>query len=193
MTNLKLNLENSVSLKKACAENEVFLKEFENLCQVVAAAYEKGGRLYVCGNGGSAADAQHIVAEFVSKLCRDRAPMAAEALTVDTSILTAIGNDYGFDKLFERQVLGKMTPKDVLLGITTSGNSENICRAITAANAIGASSVAFSGRSGGLIKELCPNTVVVPSENTAAIQEIHIVLGHTLCEYVEQKIIFDKE
>lgn len=193
MNNLKANLLNSVELKKQCADDSGFLADFEHLCSVVAEAYLTGGRLYVCGNGGSAADAQHIVAEFVSKLCKDRKPLPAEALTVDTSILTAIGNDYGFDKVFERQVFGKMTSKDVLLGITTSGNSKNVCLAIEAAKSIGAAAVAFSGRDGGDISKICANTVTVPSNNTAGIQEVHIVLGHSLCEYVEQKIVFDQE
>ena len=129
-TVLTARLRASIEAKQAFCSDEKALAIFGSIVQIVVAAYRSGGRLYIAGNGGSAADAQHLAAEFVSKLARPRAPLPAEALTVDTSILTAIGNDYGFSNVFARQIEGKMTPRDVFLGITTSGNSENILAAL---------------------------------------------------------------
>ena len=121
----------------------------------------------------------------MSKLAKDRAPLPAEALTVDTSILTAIGNDYGYDQVFSRQVNAKMTKCDVFLGITTSGNSMNIVKALEACRAKGITSIVFTGHDGGAARELSDYCVIAPGERTATIQEIHIVLAHSLCEYVE--------
>ena len=152
---------------------------------LVVARYQAGGRLYIAGNGGSAADAQHLAAEFVSKLARDRAPLAAEALTTDSSILTAIGNDYGFDQVFARQLAGKATPKDLFLGITTSGNSAKIVAALTTCRDLGIPGLVFSGRGGGVVAAWADHCVVAPGTATSTIQELHIVLAHTLCESVE--------
>lgn len=127
---LKKNLIASIEAKQRFLLQEDQLAVFDKAVQKVVDRYRRGGRLYIAGNGGSAADVQHLAAEFVSKLARDRAPLAAEALTVDTSILTAIGNDYGYDQMFSRQVAGKMTEKDIFLGITTSGQSPNILNAL---------------------------------------------------------------
>jgi len=126
------NIRTSIEAKQAMLADTEMLGQFSKAAELVINAYRKGGRLYVAGNGGSAADAQHLAAEFVSKLARDRDPLPAEALTVDSSLLTAIGNDYGFDMVFARQVYGKVTERDVFLGITTSGNSENIIKALQA-------------------------------------------------------------
>jgi D-sedoheptulose 7-phosphate isomerase len=144
-----------------------------------------GGRLYIAGNGGSAADAQHLAAEFVSKLSRDRAPLPAEALTVDSSILTAIGNDYGYDFVFSRQLAGKATSKDVFLGITTSGQSANILKALEECRLLKIPSIVFCGRDGGAAKELADYCILAPGIATSTIQELHILLAHTLCECVE--------
>src|SRR5713226_327260 len=140
---LEKNLQTSIAAKQAFLDDNTQLGIFEEAVKTVVTAYQKGGRIYIAGNGGSAADAQHLAAEFVSKLARDRAPLAAEALTVDTSILTAIGNDYGFENVFSRQVEGKMTPKDVFLGITTSGNSQNILAALRSCRKIGIPTIIF--------------------------------------------------
>ena len=140
--NLQASIDAKQRLLKSPAETDTFVQA----ATLVADRYRQGGRLYVAGNGGSAADAQHLVAEFVSKLSRDRAPLPAEALTVDTSILTAIGNDYGYEKIFSRQIEGKMTPKDVFLGITTSGQSQNILEALHKCQELSIPSIVFSGR-----------------------------------------------
>lgn len=185
---LKKNMTASIEAKQRFLLLDDQLAVFERAVNEVVDRYRIGGRLYIAGNGGSAADAQHLAAEFVSKLARDRAPLAAEALTVDSSILTAIGNDYGYDQVFSRQIAGKMTPKDVFLGITTSGQSPNILNALNTCRAMGIPTIVFTGRDGGLAKQKCDYCVVVPGEMTSTIQEIHIVLAHTLCEAVEQAI-----
>lgn len=169
-------------------QNTEQLKVFHEAVAMLVSAYRKGGRVYIAGNGGSAADSQHIAAEFVSRLARDRAPLAAEAMTVDSSILTAIGNDYGYDEIFARQIAGKMRPEDVFLGITTSGNSPNIIRALEQCKAMGVQSIIFTGKDGGKVKALTDYCIIASGKETATIQELHIVLGHTLCGCVEAEL-----
>jgi D-sedoheptulose 7-phosphate isomerase len=182
---LKKNIEASIKAKQQLLADSDSLLLFSRAVAVVVDRYQKGGRIYIAGNGGSAADAQHLAAEFVSKFARDRAPLPAEALTVDSSILTAIGNDYGFDKVFSRQIAGKVTPKDVFLGITSSGNSSNILNALKQCSELGVPSIVFSGKDGGLAKEMADYCIVAPGTSTGTIQELHIILAHTLCECVE--------
>lgn len=182
---LKKNLKASIQAKKVLLEDERMQKIFFNAVDTVIHRYKQGGRLYIAGNGGSAADSQHLAAEFVSKLARDRSPLPAEALTVDTSIITAIGNDYGYDLIFSRQLEGKATIEDMFLGITTSGKSANILRALERCRTLGIPSIIFSGHDGGLAKEMADFPIVVPGSETSTIQEVHIVLAHTLCECVE--------
>ena len=182
---LKKNLEASIQAKQQLLADVECLSLFDAAVETVVARYKHGGRIYIAGNGGSAADAQHLAAEFVSKLARDRAPLPAEALTVDSSIITAIGNDYGFDQVFSRQLAGKATDKDVFLGITTSGQSPNILKALQQCHSIGIPSIVFCGRDGGPAKALADHCIVGSGEATSTIQELHIVLAHTLCECVE--------
>lgn len=182
---LKNNLLTSIEAKRQLMANGECLSLFAKAVATVVERYKRGGRIYIAGNGGSAADAQHLAAEFVSKLARDRAPLPAEALTVDSSILTAIGNDYGFEQVFSRQLAGKLTGTDVFLGITTSGNSPNILRALEQCRTMGVPSVVFCGRDGGAAKVLADYCIVAPGAATSTIQEVHIVLAHTLCECVE--------
>lgn len=185
---LKKNLIASIEAKQRFLLQEDQLAVFDQAVREIVERYRQGGRLYIAGNGGSAADAQHLAAEFVSKLARDRPPLAAEALTVDTSILTAIGNDYGYDQVFSRQVAGKMTGKDIFLGITTSGHSPNILKALDACRQMSIPTIAFTGRDGGAVKEKADFCIVATGEMTSTIQEIHIVLAHSLCECVERAI-----
>jgi len=154
----------------------------------LSAHTRKTGRLYIAGNGGSAADAQHLAAEFVSKLARDRDPLPAEVLTVDSSILTAIGVDYGYDEIFARQVSGKMRVNDVFLGITISGKSSNILKALRRCGEMNIISIVFCGRNGGDAESLADYCVIACGKETSTIQEQHIVLAHTLCECVEMEI-----
>jgi len=185
ITRLKNNLYASIEAKHQLLVDKECLGLFSKAVETVVAQYKKGGRIYIAGNGGSAADAQHLAAEFVSKLAQDRSPLPAEALTVDSSILTAIGNDYGYDMIFARQLACKATIKDVFLGITTSGQSVNILRALQQSRLMGVPSIVFSGRDGGPSKEMADHCIIAPGIATSTIQELHIVLAHTLCECVE--------
>lgn len=182
---LKKNLELSIQAKQQLLADESCLQLFERAVMAVIDSYKQGGRIYIAGNGGSAADAQHLAAEFVSKLARERAALPAEALTVDSSILTAIGNDYGYELVFARQLAAKATAKDVFLGITTSGQSPNIVKALEQCRSTAVPSIVFCGRDGGQVKVMADHAIIVPGTATSTIQELHIVLAHTLCECVE--------
>jgi D-sedoheptulose 7-phosphate isomerase len=160
-------------------------EDVERAARLMADALRKGRTLLFCGNGGSAADAQHLAAEFMGRYMRERAPLPALSLTVDTSALTAIGNDYGFDRVFARQLSGIARPGDVLVAISTSGRSRNVVEAIAAARERGVAVVGLTGRSGGDMAGLCDVCIRVPSDATPRIQELHIVVGHVLCELVE--------
>jgi D-sedoheptulose 7-phosphate isomerase len=151
----------------------------------MAEALSKGGKILFCGNGGSAADAQHLAAEFVNRFQRDRRALAAIALTTDTSVLTSIGNDLGFDRVFSRQVEALARPGDVLVAISTSGNSPNILHAVETAHALGVATVGLSGGTGGRLATLADEAFVVPNPETPRIQEVHITLGHVWCALVE--------
>lgn len=146
---------------------------------------KNGGKILLCGNGGSAADAQHIAAEIVGRFKKERKGMPAIALTTDTSILTSVGNDYGYDYIFSRQIEALCRPEDLVIGITTSGNSANVVRAMQAAKDIGAMTVGLTGGNGGKLTEICEHNLVIPSAVTARIQEAHIFVGHCLCEILE--------
>ncbi len=185
---LTQNLEASIRAKRKMQDSSQQLEVFERAVELVVKVYKGGGRLFIAGNGGSAADAQHLAAEFVAKLARPRAPLPAEALTVDSSTLTAIGNDFGFDEVFARQVSGKVTRNDVFLAITTSGQSRNILRALQVCKEEGIPSIVFSGRDGGAVRELADYCVVAAGEQTSEIQEVHMVLYHTLCGCVEAEL-----
>jgi len=185
---LKENLLASIEAKQVLLGDAAQLALFDRAANEVVRRYRSGGRIYIAGNGGSAADAQHLAAEFVSKLARDRDPLAAEALTTDSSILTAIGNDYGYEQVFSRQIAGKATAKDVFLGVTTSGRSPNILKALEQCRVQDVLSVLFCGRDGGPAKALADYCVVAPGVATSTIQEVHIVLAHTLCECVERAV-----
>ena len=182
---LKKNLELSIQAKQRLLTDRASQQIFERAAITVIDSYKRGGRIYIAGNGGSAADAQHLAAEFVCKLGRERASLPAEALTVDSSILTAISNDFGYDLVFARQLAGKATDKDVFLGITTSGRSQNIVNALEQCRSMAVPTIVFCGGDGGLVKSLADYTIIAPGEITSVVQELHIVLAHTLCECVE--------
>jgi len=148
----------------------------------------KGGKIMLCGNGGSAADSQHIAAEFVGRFIHERKPLAAMALSTDTSALTCIGNDYGFVDIFSRQVMALGRAGDCLIAISTSGNSQNVIEAVSAAHYLGVATIGLLGRDGGKLAGLCQCAVTVPSDSTARIQEAHILIGHTLCGDVERRL-----
>lgn len=156
---------------------------------LAAATLAAGGKLMLCGNGGSAADSQHLAAEMTGRFARERRPLAAVALTTDTSALTCIGNDYGFDRVFERQLQALARPGDCLIGLSTSGQSRNVVHAFVAARALGVRTIGLLGRGGGALAALSDLAVVVPCDATAHIQEAHIFLGHVLCGLVEDLLL----
>jgi D-sedoheptulose 7-phosphate isomerase len=156
--------------------------------QTASGAVRNGHRILFCGNGGSAADAQHLAAELVGRLVRDRRALPGLALTTDSSALTCIGNDFGFDEVFARQVQGLGRAGDVLIAISTSGNSPNVVRAVEVARPMGIYTVGFLGRDGGKLAPLVDLPIVVPSDETARIQEAHIFLGHVMCALIEKEL-----
>jgi D-sedoheptulose 7-phosphate isomerase len=174
-------------VQKAMDDPE-FIKVTLNIVDRVSDALAQGRKLLLAGNGGSAADAQHIAGEFLSRLNYDRPPTAAIALTTDTSVLTAIGNDYGYDKVFERQILGLGAAGDVFIAISTSGRSPNILRAITAAKEKQLVVVGFTGNAGGEMKSCCDICLRAPSDSTPLIQQIHITAAHIICGLVEARL-----
>lgn len=185
---IKDQIEKSISVKEAILTDVALLKNIREAAEMVTEAYRKGFKTLLAGNGGSAADAQHIAGEFVSRFYFDRPGIPSIALSTDTSILTAIGNDYGFDRLFERQVQAHGQVGDVFIGITTSGNSENIYKALMACRAKGVKTIVFTGKGGGRVTDICDICIKVPSEETPRIQESHILIGHIICCIVEEKL-----
>jgi D-sedoheptulose 7-phosphate isomerase len=151
-------------------------------------AVHAGNKVLWCGNGGSAADSQHLAAELVGRFRRERPGLSSIALTTDTSVLTSIGNDYGYEKIFSRQVEAHCAPGDVLVGISTSGNSQNVCLALDAGRRMGAFTVAFTGEGGGAMAGVADAVLSIPSRDTARIQEGHILCGHMLCDWIELSV-----
>jgi D-sedoheptulose 7-phosphate isomerase len=173
---------------QAAIDDPAFTGAIRDIVEITASALGGGRKLLLAGNGGSAGDAQHIAGEFLSRLNYDRAPAAAIALTTDTSVLTAIGNDYGYDRVFERQILGLGCVGDVFIAISTSGRSPNILRAIEAARHKRLAVVGFTGRTGGEMASRCDLCLHAPSDATTLIQQIHIMAGHIICGLVEERL-----
>jgi D-sedoheptulose 7-phosphate isomerase len=182
------SLEASRDAVEAAIGDERLVEAIAAVVERVSAALGAGNKVLLAGNGGSAADAQHIAGELVGRFNYDRAPAAAIALTTDSSALTAIGNDYGFERVFERQVLALGRPGDVLIAISTSGRSPNILRAIAAARASGLVVIGFTGKGGGEMAPQCDLCLCAPSESTPLIQQLHITLGHIVCGFVEERL-----
>jgi D-sedoheptulose 7-phosphate isomerase len=184
----------SLFIKNIAEHNEVLAKLHNLEPDVVCAAHlaaqtlVRGGKILFCGNGGSAADSQHLAAELTGRFINDRRPLAAIALSTDTSALTCIGNDYSFDEVFARQVAGLGRKEDLLIAISTSGNSVNLIKATEEANKLGMGTVGLLGRDGGKLWNMCTQSIVVPSQVTARIQECHILIGHTICGLIEQEL-----
>ena len=170
------------------ARLDALAREVERAGALMAETLAAGGKLLLCGNGGSAADSQHIAAELTGRFVRDRRPLAALALTTDTSALTSVANDYSFEEVFARQVTALGRRADCLLAISTSGHSRNVVRAVEAARAAGLHVIGLLGRDGGALRALCDVPIVVPSDSTARIQEAHEFIGHTLCGLIESAL-----
>ncbi len=175
--------------REVFAVAEQYAAQSQQLLDAVVACLKAGGKVVWMGNGGSAADSQHLAAEFMVRYKAERGPLASIALTTDTSILTAHANDYHFDSVFERQVRGLVRAGDVVIGLTTSGKSPNINLALAAANEIGAFTVALTGRDGGKVKDIAQLPIIVNYDETARIQEMHMFIGHWLCEALDQVLV----
>lgn len=184
-TIIKQSIRESIAVKQAILANDTLLSAIELAAQLLSTTFQQGGKVLFCGNGGSAADAQHIAAELSGRFYTDRAPLFAEALHVNTSYLTAVANDYGFDAVYGRMVQAAGKPGDVLVALSTSGNSSNILKAVERAREIGMTVIGLTGASGGKMAEHCDLIINVPSTDTPRIQEAHILIGHILCQWVE--------
>ena len=179
------SIEASIATKQVLLANEDLLRTIGQVAQVMVKALQDGKRILWCGNGGSAADAQHLAAELSGRFYYDRPPLNSEAMHCNTSYLTAVANDYGYDLIYSRMIDGACHPGDVLVGISTSGNSKNICNAFRKAKDLGVITVALTGESGGEMRSLADYLINVPSSDTPRIQESHIMVGHIICEIVE--------
>lgn len=184
---IKIIIGASVDTKRKILENETLLKTVNDCVDVIVTAFKNGNKVLFCGNGGSASDAQHLAAEFSGRFYKDREALPAEALHCNTSYLTAVANDYGFDVIYSRLIHGIGIKGDVLIGLSTSGNSKNIVSAFEVAKEKGMITMGFTGEGGGGMKLLSDYLINVPSNDTPRIQESHIMLGHIICELVEEK------
>ncbi|MBO7497366.1 MAG: D-sedoheptulose 7-phosphate isomerase [Salinivirgaceae bacterium] len=188
ITGIKRIIEDSIATKQAIVSGQTLMQTASKIADAITLCYRNGGKVLFCGNGGSAADAQHLAAELSGRFYFDRPPLDAEALHVNSSYVTAVANDYTYDEIYSRYVNGVGKKGDVLIGISTSGNSENILRALKVAKSKGLVTVAMTGESGGKMKDVVDYLLNVPSTDTPRIQEAHIMLGHIFCQIVEEDL-----
>lgn len=188
MHNIKDIITSSINVKQQLLENDELLSTIENVIAVVTTAFKNGNKVLFCGNGGSAADAQHLAAEFSGRFYKDRDALPSEALHCNTSYLTAVANDYSYDSIYSRMIDGIGKRGDVLIGLSTSGNSANIVKAFESAQKKQMITVAFTGASGGVMKAFSNHLINVPSTDTPRIQESHIMVGHIVCQLVEENL-----
>lgn len=186
MTTIQLIIKDSINVKDQILHDEIILNTLQQTIDLITNALMRGNRLYFCGNGGSAADAQHLAAEFSGRFYTNRIALPAEALHCNTSYLTAVANDYSYDVVYSRLVEGITNKGDILIGLSTSGNSKNIVNAFEAARKKGVFTIGFTGNEGGAMKDLSDYLLNVPSTDTPRIQESHILLGHIICQLVEE-------
>lgn len=187
MEQIKNIIQSSIDVKHQLLQNEELLSSIAHIIDAITSSLKNGGRIYFCGNGGSAADAQHLAAEFSGRFYKDRKALPAEALHCNTSYLTAVANDYDFDVIYARLIDGVGKKGDVLIGLSTSGNSANIVKAFEVAQDKAILTIGFTGMSGGAMKPLSNHLINVPSTDTPRIQESHIMIGHIICQLVEEK------
>ena len=185
---IKRNLEDSLQLKSMLLENDHIIQQAESVAMAIVECFQNEGKVLFCGNGGSAADAQHLAAELSGRYYYDRPALFAEALHVNSSYLTAVANDNSYDEIYSRIVASIGKEKDVLIGLSTSGNSENIVRALISGNEKRMTTVAFTGNDGGKLKNHASIAIQIPSIDTPRIQECHLLLGHAICEIVEKEM-----
>ncbi|OFY86093.1 MAG: phosphoheptose isomerase [Bacteroidetes bacterium RIFCSPLOWO2_12_FULL_31_6] len=185
---IKQNIQASLNTKQALLNDANLLEQIKTISEKIITTYKNDGKVLFCGNGGSAADAQHLAAEFSGRYYFDRPPLFAEALHVNTSYLTAVANDYSYEETYSRIVKAMGRKGDILIGISTSGNSKNVLKALQVAKEVGMITVAFTGKSGGEMKNCCDYLINIPSTDTPRIQECHILVGHIICEIVESSL-----
>ena len=185
------NLQTAINLKKEIIENKEMQTTINQIHEAMVNCLKNGGKILFCGNGGSAADAQHLSAELSGRYYFDRPPLFAEALHVNTSYLTAIANDFSYEEVYARLTVAMGKPGDVLIGLSTSGNSTNVVQAMKKANSIGMVTIGFTGQGGGRMKQDCNYTIEINSKDTPRIQECHMHIGHTLCQLVERDMFPD--
>ena len=178
----------SIDTKQKLLADPTLIETIETVTTLIAQAFTNGNKVLFCGNGGSAADAQHLAAEFSGRFYTDRDPLPSEALHCNSSYMTAVANDYGYDVVYSRIIKGTGKPGDVLVALSTSGNSVNIINAVDAAKKVGMITVGLTGEAGGKMKTMCDHLVNVPSNDTPRIQESHIMVGHIICQLVEQEL-----
>jgi D-sedoheptulose 7-phosphate isomerase len=188
ITTIKQLIQSSIEVKQQLLQDEVLVKQIETVVEVVTNAFKNGNAVYFAGNGGSAADAQHLAAEFSGRFYKDRKALPSDALHCNSSYLTAVANDYSYDVIYSRLLEGLAKKGDVLVGISTSGNSANIVKAFEMAASMGVITVGFTGANGGKMKNMANYLINVPSNTTPRIQESHILVGHIICELVEENI-----
>ncbi|MCF8448704.1 MAG: D-sedoheptulose 7-phosphate isomerase [Taibaiella sp.] len=185
---IKEIIQASVDTKQRLLNDPVLMGTIEKVTEVITNAFANGNKVLFCGNGGSAADAQHLAAEFSGRFYTDRDPLPSEALHCNSSYMTAVANDYGYDVVYSRMIKGMGKPGDVLVGLSTSGNSVNIINAMEQSRKIGMINVVLSGEGGGKLRTMCDYLINVPSNDTPRIQESHIMVGHIICELVESEL-----
>lgn len=185
---IKSKIQTSISLKTSLLSNTEILNAVNASVNDIVSAYKTGAKVLWCGNGGSAADAQHLAAELSGRFYYDRPPLFSDALHVNTSYITAVANDYSYDIIYSRLVEAMGKKGDVLIGLSTSGNSANVIKALEKARQMGIVTVGFTGQTGGKMKDLCDHLINIPSTDTPRIQECHMLLGHTICEMVEMQV-----
>jgi len=188
MKSIENIIKDSIVVKQLIINDKQLVNKISDAAMMCVESLKKGGKIHFCGNGGSAADAQHLAAELSGRFYYDRPPLNAEALHVNTSYLTAVANDYSYDLVYARMLQASAQKNDVFVGISTSGNSANILKAIEMAKQIGVKTVAMTGSTGGKMNELCDILINVPSTCTPRIQESHIMIGHIICEIIESEI-----
>lgn len=189
---VKEAIEENIELMSSILHDTIFMSQISQLADIMVKSLRKGGTIFFCGNGGSAADAQHLAAELSGRFYFDRAPLPAEALHCNTSYLTAIANDYGFEHVYERLIRGNGKKGDVLVGLSTSGNSLNITKAFETAKNLDITTIAFTGENGGKLKEVADYILQIPSTDTPRIQEAHILIGHIICELIETEMFIEE-
>lgn len=185
---IRRNISDSISVKQKLLQNDTIITEITKVVDLIVETFNNGNKLLFCGNGGSAADAQHLAAEFSGRYYLNRPPLHAEALHTDTSFMTAVSNDFSFDEVYARLIQGIGKQGDILIGMSTSGNSKNVIKALEEAKKKNIITIGFTGKANGNMKPYCDFLINIPSDDTPRIQECHLMLGHAICELVEKKL-----